>query len=82
MGAHGRHGGVIISFLKLRGISSDAKRSRHDLPRGIQARKRTRAGVEQTFFVVASKADDDVIKYSQFSSLEDAMAHKQAQDNA
>ena len=74
--------GVIISFIKLKGLSTDVKRSRHDLPRGIQARKKVKAGVEHTYYVVATKADDDVLKYPQFSSIEDAMAHKQAQDNA
>ena len=71
--------GVIISFRKLKGLSIDVKRSRHALPRGIQARKKIKAGVEHTYYVVASRADDDVVKYPQFTSIEDAMAHKQAQ---
>ena len=74
--------GVIISFIKLKGLSTDVKRSRHDLPRGIQARKKVKAGVEHTYYVVATRADDDVVTYPQFPSLEDAVAHKRAQDNA
>lgn len=74
--------GVIISFIKLKGLSTDVKRSRHDLPRGIQARKKVKAGVEHTYYVVATRADDDVVTYPQFPSFEDAMAHKLAQDNA
>ena len=74
--------GVIISFIKLKGLSTDVKRSRHDLPRGIQARKKFKAGVEHTYYVVATKADDDVVTYPQFPSLEDAMAHQRAQDHA
>lgn len=74
--------GVIISFIKLKGLSTDVKRSRHDLPRGIQARKKVKAGVEHTYYVVATRADGDVVTYPQFPSFEDAMAHKLAHDNA
>ena len=58
------------------------KRSRHDLPRGIQARKKIKAGVGRTNYVVATMADADVVKYPQCIAIEDAMAYKHSQDNA
>ena len=58
------------------------KRSRHDLPAGIQARKKIKAGVECTVYVVATKAAGDALQYSQFNAIEDAIAFKQNQDNA
>jgi hypothetical protein len=73
--------GVIISFLKLKGLNINLKRSRHELPAGIQYRKKVKAGVEIDAYVVATKADD-AVEYKQFASIEDAIAYSNCQVKA
>lgn len=71
--------GIVISFLKLKGLHEIVQsRSRHELPVGIQARKKLRTGETTTVYVVTTKGSDG-LQYSQFNTVEDAVAFQQSQ---
>ena len=63
--------------MKLKGFH-EIVRSRHELPVGIQARKKLRAGETTTVYVVTTTGSDR-LQYSQFNTVEDAVAFQQSQ---
>ena len=68
--------GAVIGYVKLKGIDENFKRARHDLPAGIQARKRVKKGTTQTVYIVATQHAEETT-YRQFDALADAIAFQQ-----
>ena len=68
--------GAVIGYVKLKGIGENFKRARHDLPAGIQARKRVKKGTTQTVYIVATQHAEET-RYRQFDALADAIAFQQ-----
>ena len=68
--------GAVIGYVKLKGIDDNFKRARHDLPAGIQARKRVKKGTTQTVYIVATQHAEETT-YKQFDAIADAMAFRQ-----
>jgi hypothetical protein len=68
--------GVAMEFIKLKGLNRALKRTRHELPHGIQKRKSKTKDAEGWFYIVSTKNIDGT-KYTSFQSLEEAMEHQQ-----
>ena len=68
--------GAVIGYVKLKGIGENFKRARHDLPAGIQARKRVKKGTTQTVYIVATQHAEETT-YKQFDAIADATAFQQ-----
>ena len=68
--------GAVIGYVKLKGIGENFKRARHELPAGIQARKRVKKGTTQTVYIVATQHAEETT-YRQFDALADAIAFQQ-----